>query len=62
MPASKARLVSPFREVWAYLSQDEARDLLAALVVWDEDGGGDAECHHHIGGLPDGELTIAIQG
>lgn len=49
----------PLHEVWAYLSPDEARDLLRALRYWAEDEPEEPGWHHHISDSGR-ELTIAI--
>jgi hypothetical protein len=48
----------PLHEAWAYLSEDEARDLLAALSEWasEEQAPG---WHTHVG-EQGAELTIAV--
>jgi hypothetical protein len=46
-------------EVWAYLSPDEARDLLESLRNWFEEYQDDPGWHTHITS-PGRELTIAI--
>jgi hypothetical protein len=48
----------PLKEVWAYLSPQEARELLQALRFWAEEPA-DPEWHCHIADK-DRELTIAI--
>jgi hypothetical protein len=47
-------------EVWAYLTPDEAREVLAALVMWAEDDPPMADTHFHITDDAGRELTIAI--
>jgi hypothetical protein len=61
MPRIERAPGEQLREVWVYLSRDEARDLLTALAFWDDEDLKDHEWHHHIGALPHGELTIAIE-
>lgn len=46
-------------EVWAYLTVDEAGDLLAALMEWASEPARDRGWHTHIG-ESGSELTIAI--
>jgi hypothetical protein len=48
------------REVWAYLTPEEARELLVALQYWAEEKPSDPGWHYH---LADGgrELTVAIE-
>jgi hypothetical protein len=48
------------RNVWIYLSQGEAADLLQALNYWAEEDPADPEWHTHIGGTSEPEVTIAI--
>ncbi len=48
------------REVWIYLSPEEARELRHALDSWAEDVPTDPEWHTHIGGAGEPEVTIAI--
>ena len=54
MPRIEGRPGEQLREVWVYLSQTEARELLAALQNWAEEGDSDPDWHHHIGSLPTG--------
>ncbi len=48
-------------EVWAYLTLDEARDLLRALRMRLLEDEHDADWHHHVGSPGGPELTIAIE-
>ncbi len=61
MPRIEARPGEPLTEAWAYLSPDEAQELLDALQYWVQDGRSDPEWHHHVGEAPGPELTIAIE-
>jgi hypothetical protein len=46
-------------EVWAYLTPDEARELLLALKYWADDTPTQPGWHHHIADSGR-ELTLAI--
>ena len=48
------------REVWIYLSPEEAVELRNALDDWAEEDPVDPEWHTHIGGASEAEVTIAI--
>lgn len=48
------------REVWIYLSPEEALQLRQALDYWAEEDPVDPDWHTHIGGAPEPEVTIAI--
>jgi hypothetical protein len=61
MPRIEGQPGEQLREVWVYLSESEAHELLAALVEWADEGASDPEWHCHIGSLPAGELTIAVE-
>jgi hypothetical protein len=50
---------NPLGEVWAYLTPQEARDLLCALNYWAEEAPTDPDWHHHISDSGR-ELTVAI--
>jgi hypothetical protein len=52
------------KSAWVTLSLDEARELLEALVVWDEqvsEGLHDPGWHTHIVDAAGNELTIAVE-
>jgi hypothetical protein len=48
----------PLHEVWAYLTEDEARHLLGALGEWASEAQAPG-WHTHVG-EPGAELTIAV--
>ena len=50
----------PLREVWIYLSPDEAVELRNALDDWAEEDPVDPEWHTHLGGASEADVTIAI--
>ena len=49
------------REVWIYLSSEEAVELRQALDSWAEEDPSDPEWHAHVGGSGEPEVTIAIR-
>jgi hypothetical protein len=54
----------PLKTAWVTLSVDEARDLLVALALWDEDmeqGQEDPGWHTHIRDADGNELTISVE-
>jgi hypothetical protein len=55
----EAKPENPLQEVWAYLSPEDARQLLQALQYWADEQPSDTDWHYRIADSGR-ELTIAI--
>ena len=61
MPRIEGEPGQALNEVWVYLTEQEARELLAALEHWRAEGHEDPDWHTHVGQAPGPEVSIAVE-